>query len=99
MRENITRGGNLVHLFIISASIIILLLYLMLVLNYTSASKNGLYIYAVDIASLLEQGNAAYDQGRSEEAIKYYDQALAIDPNSTSVLVDKGLALDDLDRS
>ena len=68
MKEDITRGGNLVHLFVISASIGILLLYPILVPNFTSASKNALFAYAVDIESLIEQGNAAYDEGRSEEA-------------------------------
>ena len=71
----------------------------MLVPNYTSAPKNALFAYAVDIESLIEQGNAAYDEGRSEEAIQYFDQALAIDPENVTALVSKGLALDDLDRS
>ena len=99
MKENITRGGNLVHLFVICASITILLLYPMLVLNYTSAPKNGLFVYAVGIESLIEQGNAAYDEGRSEEAIDYFDQALAVDPENVTALVSKGLALDDLGRT
>ena len=99
MKEDITRGGNLVHLFVISASIGILLLYPILVPNFTSASKNALFAYAVDIESLIEQGNAAYDEGRSEEAIQYFDQALAIDPENVTALVSKGLALEDLDRT
>ena len=67
--------------------------------NFTSASKNALFAYAVDIESLIEQGNAAYDEGRSEEAIQYFDQALAIDPENVTALVSKGLALEDLDRT
>ena len=96
MKEDITRGGNLVHLFVISASISILLLYPIFIPNFTSASKNALFAYAVDIESLIEQGNAAYDEGRSEEAIQYFDQALAIDPENVTALVSKGLALEDL---
>ncbi len=59
-------------------------------------SKNGLYIYALDNASLIEQGNAAYDLGRSEKAIQYYDQALAIDANDVDALNNKEDALSSL---
>jgi tetratricopeptide (TPR) repeat protein len=43
--------------------------------------------------------NAAYDLGRSEHAIQYYDQALAIDPHNVDALNSKGLAIEDLGRS
>jgi tetratricopeptide (TPR) repeat protein len=99
MRGIMTRGVSLVHLFIISVSISLLVLSSMLVLSYTSISKNGLFIYAVDIKSLVEQGNTAYVEGRSEEAIQYFDQALAIEPDIVIALVNKGLALEDLDRT
>ena len=87
------------HPFVIGASITFSILFSTLVLSFTSVPNNGLFIYAVDIASLLEQGNNAYNEGRSEEAIQYFDQALAVEPHNVSALVNKGLALDDLDRS
>ena len=93
------REGSLVHLFVIGASITIMLLFPVLVINYASIPKNGFFIYAVDIGSLIEQGNTAYDQGRSEEAIQYFDQALAIDPEDTDALISKGSALEDLNRT
>jgi len=96
MGEIMTRG---VYLFVICAPITILVLFSVLIFNYTSVPKNGLFIYATDIESLIEQGNTAYDLGRSEEAVQYYDRALAIDPEDTEALVDKGLALEDLDRT
>jgi tetratricopeptide (TPR) repeat protein len=95
MREIMTRG---VYLIVICVPIIILVLFSVLLFNYTSVPKNGLFIYATDIESLIEQGSTAYDLGRSE-ALQYFDQALAIDPDNVNALVNKGLALDDLDRS
>jgi len=62
------RGGTLVHLFVIGASITIML-FSVLGFNCASIPKNGFFIYAVDIGSLIEQGNTAYDQGKPEEAI------------------------------
>ena len=37
--------------------------------------------------------NKYYDAGRYEEAIRYYQQALALDPNSVSIITDLGTAL------
>lgn len=96
MREIMTRG---VYLFVICTPITILVLFSVLLLNYNSLPKNGLFIHATDIESLIEQGNIAYDLGRSEEAMQYFDQALAIDPDNVDALVNKGLALEDLDRT
>jgi tetratricopeptide (TPR) repeat protein len=48
---------------------------------------------------LLEEGNAAYDQGNYTVAMQYYDKALIIDPNFVEALSNKGLALDNLGRS
>jgi tetratricopeptide (TPR) repeat protein len=33
--------------------------------------------------ALIHKGLALFNLGRSEEAIEYYDRALAIDPNAT----------------
>jgi tetratricopeptide (TPR) repeat protein len=64
-----------------------------LIFNYTSVPKNGLFIYATDIESLIEQGNTAYDLGRSEEAVQDYDRALAIDPGEVDAQNNKESAL------
>ncbi len=55
---------------------------------------------------LFFRGNNAYQQGRYEEAIEYFDRVLAIDPdhwealnkNHMNALIHKGLALDRLER-
>jgi tetratricopeptide (TPR) repeat protein len=44
------------------------------------------------------RGNNVYQQDRYEEAIEYFDTALAIDPNYVDALIHKGLALDRLER-
>ncbi|MGA6992254.1 MAG: tetratricopeptide repeat protein, partial [Nitrososphaeraceae archaeon] len=99
MREIVTRGVSLVNPFVIGASITFSILFSTVVLSFTSVPNNGLFIYAVDIASLVVQGNNAYDEGKSEEAIQYFDQALAVEPHNVSALVNEGLALDDLNRT
>jgi tetratricopeptide (TPR) repeat protein len=47
---------------------------------------------------LFFRGNNAYQQGRYEEAIEYFDRVLIIDPNHVGALLSKGLALDSLGR-
>jgi tetratricopeptide (TPR) repeat protein len=51
-----------------------------------------------DIDELMEKGNALLISGRLDEAIKYYDRALAIDPNFKEALNGKGLALNRLGK-
>ena len=46
----------------------------------------------------MDKGDSLFDQGRYEEAITYYDEALFIDPNDVSALNNKGFALDNLGR-
>ena len=48
---------------------------------------------------LYNKGIALDTLGKSEEAITWYDKALAIDPNYVSALLNKGVALDTLGRS
>jgi tetratricopeptide (TPR) repeat protein len=48
---------------------------------------------------LFFRGNNAYQQGRYEEAIEYFDRVLIIDPNHVGALIINGLALDSLGRS
>jgi tetratricopeptide (TPR) repeat protein len=43
---------------------------------------------------LLEKGESVYKEGNYALSIKYYDEVLALVPNSTGALYDKGLALD-----
>src|SRR5215212_1797923 len=47
---------------------------------------------------LISQAVEAYEQGMYEEAIVYFDRALAIDPNDIDALINKGIALDGLRR-
>jgi tetratricopeptide (TPR) repeat protein len=46
-----------------------------------------------NLTSLYNQATDLYRQGRYEEAIAYYDKALAIDPNDVDALNYKGAAL------
>jgi tetratricopeptide (TPR) repeat protein len=47
---------------------------------------------------LFFRGNNVYQEDRYEEAIGYFDTALAIDPNYVDALYNIGLALDSLER-
>jgi tetratricopeptide (TPR) repeat protein len=53
--------------------------------NYGQETEEGI--------EALNQGNTLYELGRYEEAIEYYDRALAIDPSNIKALNDKGLSL------
>jgi len=47
-----------------------------------------------DVKSLVEQGKKLNDQGKQDEALKLYQQALAKDPNSYEANMEAGVALD-----
>jgi tetratricopeptide (TPR) repeat protein len=51
-----------------------------------------------DIGALMDKGVALQNSGKNEEAIGYYDKALAIDPNHVLELANKGSALGDLEK-
>jgi len=51
-----------------------------------------------NITSLIKKGDEFYDLDRYDEAIKYYDMALALDENDTHALSHKGDVLYYLDR-
>ena len=55
----------------------------------SEAQKNSIYQF-------FENGKSLYEQGNYEEAIKWFDKALAIDPNQVDALNNKGFALDSL---
>ena len=42
------------------------------------------------ISDLVQRGNRAYDEGKFADAIRYYEQALELNPNMVGVLVDLG---------
>jgi len=46
-----------------------------------------------DAKDYLDKGNSLYELGMYEEAIEYYDRALAIDPNNVNALAYTGLSL------
>jgi tetratricopeptide (TPR) repeat protein len=47
---------------------------------------------ATSISTLVDKGNALYNQSNYAEAIQYYDKALTIDPNNQYVLYNEGQA-------
>jgi tetratricopeptide (TPR) repeat protein len=47
---------------------------------------------------LLERGESLYTQGDLDDAIRYYNEVLTIEPNNTGAIYDKGLALDVLGK-
>jgi tetratricopeptide (TPR) repeat protein len=51
-----------------------------------------------NIYALNGKGNALYGLGKYQDAITYYDRALAIDPNFVTASSNKQLALDMLER-
>jgi tetratricopeptide (TPR) repeat protein len=51
-----------------------------------------------DKNALVDEGRALISSGRYQEAIKWYDKALAIDPNYKNALLNKGIALTQLGR-
>jgi tetratricopeptide (TPR) repeat protein len=55
-----------------------------------------LAIESNNAVALNGKGVSLSDLGRHQEAIGFYDKALAIEPNYTLALTNKGLALDDL---
>jgi tetratricopeptide (TPR) repeat protein len=49
---------------------------------------------SADVKSLVEQGKKLNDQGKHDEALKLYEQALQKDPNSYEANTEAGVALD-----
>ena len=47
---------------------------------------------------LIDKGDTLTDLGNYEDAITYYDKALAIDPNNATFLDDKGYSLSKLGK-
>jgi tetratricopeptide (TPR) repeat protein len=45
------------------------------------------------------KGNALYEQGKYDEAIKAYDEAIKLDPNDANAWYNKGVALDQHDKN
>jgi tetratricopeptide (TPR) repeat protein len=52
-----------------------------------------------NVNDLIDKGNSFYNLGNYQEAITYYDKALAIDPNNVYALNAKGVALGNLNKS
>src|SRR5688500_14405292 len=50
-------------------------------------------------STLRTKGNELLDAGKYQEAITYYEKAIAINPNDTAALYNKGLALSLLGRN
>jgi len=63
-------------------------------------AKSGLdLLFGGDASYLYSRGyNLLYEDGKYEEAITYFDKALAIDPNDIGSLLQKGIALSALGK-
>ena len=62
------------------------------------ASSQGPESVTDDVDVLSDRGAALDNSGQYEQAIEYYDRALAIDPNHVNALYNKGVALGNLGR-
>ncbi|WXG39720.1 MAG: tetratricopeptide repeat protein [Candidatus Freyarchaeum deiterrae] len=51
------------------------------------------------VKDLVNKGNEFFEQGKLEEAIHYYDEALALKPENSEALFNKGTALCELGKS
>jgi len=58
-----------------------------------SQAINSTFVY-----ELIEKGNMSFNKSKYEEAVKWYDQALKIDPKSIDALNGKGLVFNKLGR-
>ncbi len=64
----------------------------------TNMTAKGNITTTDNVSSLTGKGDALYYQEKYDQAIQYYDKALAIDPNDTYALSSKGYALDGLGK-
>ena len=51
-----------------------------------------------DVFNYIDKGNELFDEGKYDQAITYYDKALATDSNDIEALNDKGAALANLGK-
>ncbi len=58
-----------------------------------SQAINSTFVY-----ELIEKGNMSFNKSKYKEAVKWYDQALKIDPKSIGALNGKGLVFNKLER-
>ena len=52
----------------------------------------------LDIPDLIKRGNELIDEGKFEESLSYFDQALILQPNNPDLWNKKGVALRGLGR-
>ena len=50
---------------------------------------------AKDSATLLKRGNAAYSDGKFDDAMKFYDEALVESPENPHLIFNRAVALKD----
>ena len=63
------------------------------IVTIASQAINSTFVY-----ELIEKGNMSFNKSKYEEAVKWYGQALKIDPKSIDVLNGKGLVFNKLGR-
>ena len=78
------------HSLLLRTSFILLFFIL---ITTTILFENQLSKAQDSISQFLEKANSLYDQGKYQEAITWYDKALAIDPNDVDALNGKTQAL------
>ncbi len=71
------------------ATLLISIVFIITILGLSGCSRDS-----ADI--LYNKGAGLYDMGRYEEAIGYFDKAIAIDPDHSVAWSNKGLALSDM---
>jgi tetratricopeptide (TPR) repeat protein len=64
----------------------------------TQGKEDTSHLNSTTVATLISKADVLEDQERYNEALQYYDKALAMDPTNTDELYNKALALDNLKR-
>jgi tetratricopeptide (TPR) repeat protein len=78
--------------------IIIISFFPISLIKFGDVSAQGPESITDDVDALSDKGAGLDSLGQYEEAIEYYDTALAIDPNHVNALYNKGVALGNLGR-
>ena len=71
-------------------SVIIISFFLVSLIEFGGADAQEQEIVTNDTSALMEKGLALVDLGQNEEAIRYFDKVIAIDPNDVDALINKG---------
>ena len=90
---------NVITITILIVSISILSSSITIVNQIASAQTNTNNVTSDEAIELNEKGAALANLGKYDEAIEFFDKALAIEPNYVEASYNKGLALDALNKN